>query len=208
MDSVENLQGSLERICAAITAQGSTVGRHDQALTTQGQQIQEILQTVHALSDQLNPVPPVSVPEPVDAPNVFPSALSFQPPERFDGSSDACQGFLMQCSVYMKYHPLLRSDSERIHFLISLLTGKARRWATALWTADSPLLTSYEQFCHQIAVVFDHPAAGRDVGSRLVFLASRTAADYALDFRTLAAGSGWSDPALLTVYRLGLSSQL
>ncbi|XP_052010139.1 uncharacterized protein LOC127662810 isoform X2 [Xyrauchen texanus] len=106
--------------------------------------------------------------------------------------------------------PLLQTDCEKVHFVISLLSGKARQWATALWAVESPLLLSYSQFCHQIAVVFDHPAAGRDVGSRLMFLkqASRTAAAYALDFCTLAAGSGWSDPALLTVYRLGLNDRL
>ncbi|KAL6488235.1 hypothetical protein MHYP_G00019760 [Metynnis hypsauchen] len=36
----------------------------------------------------------------------------------------------------------------------------------------------------------------------------RSAAEYALEFRTLAAGSGWSEVALLTVYKRGLRRDL
>ncbi|KAJ7997627.1 hypothetical protein DPEC_G00214090, partial [Dallia pectoralis] len=57
---------------------------------------------------------------------------------------------------------------------------------------------------------FDHPVSGRGVGDQLCELkqGNRTVADYALEFRTLAAGCGWSETALLTVYRRGLRPEV
>ncbi|KAI4886623.1 hypothetical protein NFI96_012745, partial [Prochilodus magdalenae] len=58
--------------------------------------------------------------------------------------------------------------------------------------------------------VFDHPMAGKDIGSLLCEIkqGNRSAAEYALEFRTLATGSGWSNPALHTVYKRGLRKDL
>ncbi|KAI4878439.1 hypothetical protein NFI96_034385 [Prochilodus magdalenae] len=60
------------------------------------------------------------------------------------------------------------------------------------------------------AAVFDHPMAGKDIGSLLCEIkqGNRSAAEYALEFRTLATGSGWSNPALRTVYKRGLRKDL
>ncbi|KAL7865732.1 hypothetical protein SRHO_G00109790 [Serrasalmus rhombeus] len=76
-----------------------------------------------------------------------PVSIAF--PERYDGSPDLCQGFLMQCSGV------------------------------------------------------NHPLTGHDVGNSLcnILQGKRSAAEYALEFRTLAAGSGWSEVALPSVYK-------
>uniref|UniRef100_A0A3B1IBQ3 Gypsy retrotransposon integrase-like protein 1 n=1 Tax=Astyanax mexicanus TaxID=7994 RepID=A0A3B1IBQ3_ASTMX len=132
-------------------------------------------------------------------------------PERYDGSPDHCKGFLMQCTLYINHHPAqFQSEVDKIHFVLSLLTGRAKEWATALWTNNSDVLHSESRFYALFKSVFDHPAAGRDVGSLLCDLkqGSKSAAEYALEFRTLAAGSGWSEPALLTMYRRGLRRDL
>ena len=117
----------------------------------------------------------------------------------------------MQCDLYIQnQRNQLPLDRDQFRFIIANLTGKVREWATALWSQESPVLSSYNQFKQYVTDVFDHPAAGRDTGNQLVELKqyNRTAAEYALDFRVLAAGSGWSKPALLTVYRRGLSATL
>ncbi|KAB5579656.1 hypothetical protein PHYPO_G00197480 [Pangasianodon hypophthalmus] len=58
--------------------------------------------------------------------------------------------------------------------------------------------------------LFEYPAGGRDVAVQLLELRQGTkpAADYAVKFRTLAAQSGWNDPALLAVFREGLCPAL
>ena len=58
------------------------------------------------------------------------------------------------------------------------------------------------------STAFDHPAAGKEVGLLSCKLSQgiRSAAEYALDYRTHAAGSGWSAPALKTVFQRGLQA--
>ncbi|KAI4899522.1 hypothetical protein NFI96_011522 [Prochilodus magdalenae] len=58
--------------------------------------------------------------------------------------------------------------------------------------------------------VFDHPHDGKSQGELLSRLrqGSRSVAEYSLEFRTIAAGTGWNEPALLTFYRLGLNQDV
>lgn len=122
-------------------------------------------------------------------------------PDKYDGNPETCKGFLMQCSMYLTRHQdKFPADIDRIHFVLSLLTGRVLEWATALWHQNNDVLKNEAQFHALFKEVFDHPAAGRDVGNRLCEIeqGKRSAADYALEFRTLAAGSGWNDAALLT----------
>ncbi|KAL6491530.1 hypothetical protein MHYP_G00018750 [Metynnis hypsauchen] len=137
--------------------------------------------------------------------------VSIALPERYDGSPDLCQGFLMQCSMFIEHHPeQFLTEIDKIHFVISLLTGKAKAWASALFTQNSNILISETRFLDSFKAVFNHPLTGRDVGNSLCDIrqGKRSAADYALEFRTLAAGSGWSKVALLTVYKRGLRRDL
>ena len=54
--------------------------------------------------------------------------------------------------------------------------------------------------------MFDHPPEGKAAGERLFHLRqeTRSAQDFALEFRTLAAGAGWNDRALMDHYRCSL----
>ncbi|KAI4902633.1 hypothetical protein NFI96_002208 [Prochilodus magdalenae] len=58
--------------------------------------------------------------------------------------------------------------------------------------------------------VFDHPHDSKSHGELLSRLrqGSRSVAEYSLEFRTIAAGTGWNEPALLTYYRLGLNQDV
>lgn len=58
--------------------------------------------------------------------------------------------------------------------------------------------------------MFDHPPPGAEQGDRLLQMVqeAHSAADYALDSRTVVAASGWNEPALLTANRKGLNDGL
>eukprot|EP00063_Salmo_salar_P039830 XP_014014665.1 PREDICTED: uncharacterized protein LOC106579344 [Salmo salar] len=58
--------------------------------------------------------------------------------------------------------------------------------------------------------IFDHPPEGRVGGERLLPLLQydQTAAEYALTFQTVAASSGWNEPALHTLFRRGLREEV
>uniref|UniRef100_A0AAQ5Z1J7 CCHC-type domain-containing protein n=2 Tax=Amphiprion ocellaris TaxID=80972 RepID=A0AAQ5Z1J7_AMPOC len=129
-------------------------------------------------------------------------------PERYGGDQGACQAFLMQTSLVFELQPLTyRTDRSRIAYILSLLTGVARKWGLAVWAAQTPICHSYVAFIQEIKKVFDHPVRGRDAGYRLLSLrqASRSTAEYAVEFRTLAVASGWNDVALQGAFQFGLS---
>ncbi|KAK3541648.1 hypothetical protein QTP86_033849 [Hemibagrus guttatus] len=132
-------------------------------------------------------------------------------PDKFDGSADRCHGFLRQCGVFFSHQPGMYSeDGTKCAFLLSLLTGKALEWASAVWDADPLIRASYAHFEEAIREVFEHPAGGKDISVQLMEIrqGSESAADYAIRFRTLAAQSEWNDAALWAVFRAGLNPAL
>lgn len=93
---------------------------------------------------------------------------------------------------------------------MSLLTGRVLDWASAVWESDLRVQSSFNHFISQLNEVFGYPEGGQDISEQLLDLKqeNRTAADYAIDIRTLAAQSGWNDVALKAVFKRGLNAQL
>uniref|UniRef100_A0A3B3SA72 CCHC-type domain-containing protein n=1 Tax=Paramormyrops kingsleyae TaxID=1676925 RepID=A0A3B3SA72_9TELE len=132
-------------------------------------------------------------------------------PEKYDGNPDHCQAFLMQCGLYVEEHPeRFVEETAKVRFVISLLTGCARDWATALWMDDSPLLDSARDFQQAFKGIFNHPAVGRSLGERLfdVKQGPRTVAEFALEFQTIAAVFRWPDEVLRILYRRALNPEV
>ncbi len=155
-----------------------------------------------------NPPPVPANPPTMQTPSVSPR-LAF--PERFDGDSTKCKGFLLQCSLFVNQQPsLYPTESSRIAFVCSLLTGKALDWATAVWRTDGSAFPTFDSFLHQFREMFEHPAEGRGAGEQLLALSQgrKTAADYALSFRTLAAQTTWVEDTLKLLFRRGLNTEL
>lgn len=87
--------------------------------------------------------------------------------------------------------------------VIGLLTGRTLTWSTALWIAKKPILQNYEEVSTHFKRVFDHAPERKSAGELLIELKQGecTTAEHALDFRTLAAESGWPDAVLTTMFR-------
>ena len=221
-----NMQtADIKEIISAVSNQGAILNQHNQLFESlthfvgsltqqqseQQQQLVSIANSLKEITSQLqsmnaggsretNPSPVVSLPTPT---SVFPVSK----PDKFDGSPDQCRGFLLQCSIFFS-NSAPSSDAARISFFISRLTGRALEWATAIWPQAQ--FDTYDQFVIKFKSVFDHPHEGRSQGELLVKLRqrNRSVADYALEFRTLAAGSGWNEPALIIAFRNGLNSDI
>ncbi|KAK3516827.1 hypothetical protein QTP70_023701 [Hemibagrus guttatus] len=132
-------------------------------------------------------------------------------PAPFSGSVEDCNGFLLQCSLALEMQPHLYPDDwAKVAFIISRLDGKALRWAEPIWTHNSPIVTSLPSFIEHFKEVFGKPAWDSSVGERLCRLKQgvMSVSDYALQFRTLAAASGWNEQALITTYRQGLDPRI
>ncbi len=58
--------------------------------------------------------------------------------------------------------------------------------------------------------MFDHPVSGRESSRQLLTLkqGSRSTVDFAIEFRTIASGSGWNDEALMACFQGGLSGPI
>lgn len=55
------------------------------------------------------------------------------PPERFNGEPSTCRAILAQCVLVFKLQPSsFPSDRSKIAYLITLMTGRALTWATAV----------------------------------------------------------------------------
>ena len=93
---------------------------------------------------------------------------------------------------------------------MSTLTGRALDWAIAAVRQNPRLSNNLSEFLEEFRRVFDHPTLGSDAAGRLHRLCqgTRSVADYTLEFRTLAADSGWDDAALRSAYQRVLSEEL
>ncbi len=93
---------------------------------------------------------------------------------------------------------------------MTLLTGRAIDWAAAVWDSDSRFKYSVDYFIQQLREVFEYPAGGRDISTQIINITqgNRTAAEYTVEFRTLAAQSGWNDVALKAMFHRSLSTEL
>ncbi|KAK3528947.1 hypothetical protein QTP70_014160 [Hemibagrus guttatus] len=80
-------------------------------------------------------------------------------PAPFTGSEEDCNGFLLQCSLFLEMQPhLYPDDRTKVAFIISQLHGKALRWAEPLWTQKNPVVKSLSSFINHFKEVFGKPA--------------------------------------------------
>ncbi len=95
-------------------------------------------------------------------------------------------------------------------FVIMHLAGSAREWGTAMWDNRHECCSSYSNFSQELRKVFDRSALGNEAARALSLLrqGTRTVSDYAIEFRTLAASSGWNSRALWDHFLHGLAEQI
>ena len=137
--------------------------------------------------------------------------MGADPPNAYTGEFDQCQGFLGQCDLLFTHQASrFRTDGARVALVMSSLTGQALDWAVAAVGRNPRLSSSLPEFLEEFRRMFDHPSQGSDAAGRLHSLrqGARSVADYTLEFRTLAADSGWDDTALRSAYRRGLSEEI
>ncbi|KAL0151304.1 hypothetical protein M9458_053495 [Cirrhinus mrigala] len=191
-----------------LSAQATQLTAHQHQL--------ELVKTLQSL--QITPSAPAPMAATAPAPPTISSATSspatISPrlafPEKFDGDPAKCKGFLLQCPLFINQPSLYPTDSSRIAFVCALLTGRALDWATAMWRPDGPTFHIFDAFLHHFREVFEHPARGKSAGDQLLGLSQgrRTAADYALTFRTLATQTTWVEDTLKVLFRRRLCQEL
>lgn len=197
-------EASFQRHEAVLSRQEELMAKHSQLLA-------DVMSSIRQLFERLPGSSPSSVspqsgdrPSPVVEPRL-------PPPKPFTGDPSSCQGFLTQCSLTFELQPSsFPTDRSKIAYIITLLSDKALSWASAVWQSQGACCESYAAFVEEFKRVFDHPVSGRESSKRLLTLrqGSRSTADFAIEFRTIAAKSGWNDEALRVCFQGGLSEPL
>ncbi|KAL0148450.1 hypothetical protein M9458_056260 [Cirrhinus mrigala] len=202
---------AIAQLSSVLSAQANQLALHQQQLERLTSLTGELVKALQTLT----PTPPATAvtPSPVSPPTPQPATVSprLAFPDKFDGSPSKCKGFLLQCSIFVNQQPALYpTDASKISFVCSLLTGKALDWATAVWGTDGSVFPTFNYFLQRFREVFDHPSGGKNAGEQLLALSqgSSTAAEYALNFRTLAAQTTWVEDTLKLLFRRGLNTDL
>lgn len=220
MDSADqNSSSDPDFLFQAISSQGQLLGRHDSILQSIMQNQQSTAAQITRLESMLqNLTTPVRAQSsPPSASTVWPAPdqqprESYVPdPEHYSGDMGKCGSFILQCSLVFSQKPLTYATGDsKIAFVMGLLKDKALAWASAVWQNDPSIRYNYDRFETELRRVFDHPVQGKEAGKRMMTLrqGSMSAAEYSVEFRTLAAEAGWDDIALMSVFASGLNEQL
>ncbi|KAL0188420.1 hypothetical protein M9458_015519, partial [Cirrhinus mrigala] len=132
-------------------------------------------------------------------------------PAKYAGEAAECSGFLLQVNLYIRMQPQqFPTEQSKVAFLTSLLSGKALKWAEAIWNSNNPIINSYDQFVTHFSEVFSTATGALSTSDQLFRLrqGSSSIHNYTLHFRTLAAASGWNEISLLGAYRQGLNPEI
>lgn len=102
------------------------------------------------------------------------------------------------------------SDQAKVAFMVSHLTGRAAAWASAEWSRDSYICQSFTVFQDTMSKIFDYSIPAREASRALMQIKQRhrQVIDNAVEFRTVAADSGWDTPALIDAFMNGLSEPI
>ena len=192
----------------AVERQGALLGRHEEELVATRRVVESLAAQVSDLTAQLHHLRQ----EPSSS-SLLPSSPEprINNPPCYSGEPTQCRSFLTQCEVIFSLQPSTYArDRAKVAFVISLLTGRARQWGAASWDAEVDFLDRFSLFKEEMIRVFDRSAHGPEASRLLSSLRQgrRSAADFSIEFRTLATTCGWNEPALVARFLEGLNTEV
>ncbi|KAI2647590.1 Transposon Tf2-6 polyprotein [Labeo rohita] len=168
-------------IRSAVELQGAMLGRHQEELSAARYAVEGLSAQVTELTNQLQSLH--------SEPTVIPPRFHSEP--RIN-------------------NPPCYSDRAKVAFVISLLSGRARDWGTAVWEMEAVFCEHFSLFKEEMIKAFDRSVFGQEASRLLSSLrqGKRSTADYAIEFRTLAATCEWNEPALTARFLEGLTEEV
>jgi hypothetical protein len=137
-------------------------------------------------------------------------------PDRFDGTRSQANTFLRQVALYAQGRPHeFRDDQDRIHFALSYMKGgTAGAWADRILEEEAnsllPFFATWTDFAQAFRLSFSDADSGATARMKIATLAqgTHTADEYILEFRELAARTGYNDVAHIDFFQRGLHRAL
>ncbi|KAL0160864.1 hypothetical protein M9458_044589, partial [Cirrhinus mrigala] len=149
---------------------------------------------------QLGQLPTAPTPPPMPPTHPEPSGVAqaleprLPPPELYSGEPNFCRAFLTRCSMHFSLQPrTFPSEESKVAFALTLLTGKAALWGTAVWENQDPCCASG---CSTVRRLTDLKQGERSVS------------DFSIEFRTLAAECRWNEEAQWDMFLHGLADRI
>ncbi|KAJ1304966.1 hypothetical protein OPQ81_006098 [Rhizoctonia solani] len=120
-------------------------------------------------------------------------------PEKFDGKKGpAAKSFILDCKAYFLANPSsFQTDHSHISFvLMNLQEGQPKKWVKSTWKNSlmAPQNPSWLIGSH-LKLLFAQ-------------LQTKSATDYATEFRNIASNLEWSDAALMSSFHQGLKKEV
>ncbi|RXN14926.1 Pol poly [Labeo rohita] len=194
-------------IRSTVELQGAMLGRHQEELSAARYAVEGLSAQVTELTNQLQSLRA----EPTVRPSRFHSEPRINNPPCYSGQPTKCRAFLTQCKVVFSLQPATyAADRAKVAFVISLLSGRARDWGAAVWEMEAVFCEHFSLFKEEMIKVFDRSVFGQEASRLLSSLrqGKRSAADYAIEFRTLATTCEWNEPALAARFLEGLTEEV
>lgn len=194
-------------IVKALTHQGQLIGVHEQHISSLDTKLDELCAMLKSCLPGSSES--VQTPAPIQPTSSVPLKLPL--PEKFSGDTEDCRGFLNVCRLHFRNNPgAFNSSSAKVTFVISLLKGKALAWVSPYLERNDPLLQDADRFLASLQTVFDKLDRASTAECSLLDIqqGTRTVAQYAIEFRTLAAETKWDSGALRAAFRKGLTDRI
>ena len=145
---------SIQRMDAQEEGLNNT-GRAVQALVAQ---VSELTQQIQQLRAPTAPPTPAIPPTPSDP--LSQSEPRLPVPERYAGEPSFCRAFLTGCSMHFALQPrTFNNERSKVAFVLSLQTGRAALWGTAVWENQDPCCESFQAPSAAMKRVFDRAVA-------------------------------------------------
>lgn len=195
-------------IRSAVELQGAMLGRHAEELSAAKHAVDALTAQVTDLTSQLHHLRQDQSSSPGTRQAAEPRINN---PPCYSGEPTECRAFLTQCEVVFSLQPVTyAADRAKVAYVVSLLTSRARDWGAAVWEAEADCCNRYISFKEEMLKVFDRSVFGREASRQLAALRQgrRSAADYAIDFKTLSATCEWNEAALTARFLEGLNDEL
>ena len=184
----------------------ANTGRAVQALVTQVSELTQQLQQLRV------PTAPPTLPVQPNPPEPHQRREPRLPtPEGYSGELEFCRAFLTRCSMHFSLQPLTFSQEQsKVAFVLTLLSGKAALWGTAVWENQDPCCASFQALSEEMRRVFDRAVAGREAARLLADLhqGNGSVSEYSIRFRTLAAECRWNEEAQWDRFLHGLADRV
>lgn len=132
-------------------------------------------------------------------------------PETFSGESGDCRPILAQCEMHFELLPQqFTTERAKIAFRSPISQAEPRHGQQQSGQGAAPFVSFFAIFLQAFAQIFQSFSPGSEAARLLTCLCQerRSVLDYTIEFRTLAAESGWNNAALVDAYISGLSQRI